>query len=256
MKSRFAFVLSLFTLLSASPALAQEDATAYIFGEYYLCDQNREAVASMITEHMYGPMLDRHVDAGHLIGWGLLAHNAGGEWRRAVYYASTDLNVLLDTRDALIEEWQSENADLGREFTSMCPDHDDYIWRSVATSEAVTEQVAGRPEAGYTTYFVCSAGQEARADEIFQETYAPILDRHVSAGHFNSWGWYAHVSGGKYRRILTYDGADHKAILAGIQGMVADVQAEDAGAAEEFSSICHSHDDYMWDIQISRPEGG
>jgi hypothetical protein len=55
---------------------------------------------------------------------------------------------------------------------------------------------------------------------------------------------------------LTLDGADHKAILAGVMGLNADIDAENAEAGEEFASICHSHDDYMWDIQISHPQGG
>jgi hypothetical protein len=256
MKARFAAVLALGTVLVSGSASAQEDATAYVFGEYYVCDQNREAFSDVLAEHVFGPMFDRHLEAGNLIGWGWLGHNAGGEWRRAQYYVSTDLNTLLDTRDAIIEEVQAEAAAEGREFTDVCPDHDDYIWASVATSEPVNEQVAERPEAGYSTYFVCSAGAEARADEILQEVYAPILDRHVAAGHFNSWGWYAHLSGGKFRRLLTLDGADHKAILAGVMGLNADIDAENAEAGEEFASICHSHDDYMWDIQISHPQGG
>ncbi len=252
MKARYA-ALALGALMASGPLSAQEDAAAFVFGEYYVCDQNREGFSDVLAEQVFGPIFDRHVEAGHLIGWGWLAHNAGGEWRRVQYYASTDLNTLLDTRDAIIEEVQEEAGAEGREFTDICPDHDDYIWRSVATSSPVREQVAARPEAGYTTYFMCDASREARADEIFRETYVPALDQQIAAGRINSWGWYQHVSGGQVRRILTYDGADQKALMAAVQGMVAGVGEANQEAAAEFASICSSHEDYMWDIQISHP---
>lgn len=253
MRARNSLVLAALACLVVSPVRAQEDATMYVFGEYYVCDQNREAFTDVLTEHVFGPVFDKHVDAGHLSFWGSLGHRAGGEWRRASYYAASDLNTLLDTRDAIYEEAQAEFAAEGREFTDICPSHDDYIWQSVLSSQPMEDLGAARPEAGYSTYYVCETAREARADEIMEEVFAPIFNRQIEAGNFNSWGWLSHVSGGKYRRLMTYDGPDHKTIMAGVAGVLADIQAEASEAGDEFASICGSHSDYMWDILISRP---
>ena len=254
MKARHSLAFALGALLAASTVQAQEDATAFIFGEYYVCDQNREAFSDQLSEYAFGPVLDRHLEAEHLIAWGVLSHRVGGEWRRAVYYASTDLNVLLDTRNAMIEEEQSdaELSEARRVWTDICPDHDDYIWSSVATSAPVT-QVVDRPSSSHSVYFVCDVAREGRADEIFQEIFAPIYDRQVAAGKMNSWGWYSHVVGGKFRRLLVFEGQDHKTILEGLLGAITDIGNEAADAGTEFSSICNSHDDYLWAITLAKP---
>lgn len=239
-------------LLMGGLAVAQDE-ESYVFAAYYVCDQNREGWSDKVTEHFLGPVYDRHVQEGHLNGWGRMAHNAGGEWRRLEYMASNDLNALLDTRDAIIEEMLSDAADVGQELTSMCPDHDDYIWQRITGSGSVSDQLVNRPPAAYSTYFVCDVSRQQRADEIMEQAYAPALNRLLQEGKLKGWTWFGHVLGGEYRRLLAYLGDDHKALIAAVEEYSSQVRRENPSLSSEFSAICNSHTDYLWDNVISRP---
>jgi hypothetical protein len=240
-------------VMITSGVVAQDEPTGYIFGVYYKCDQNREAVADLMMEHIFGPIYDRHVQEGNLTGWGWLSHNVGGDWRKLNYFAANSIDKLLDTRTAIIEEIQSQNAVLGREMTSVCPDHDDFIWANVSGSSPPGELLADRGEASYSTYYFCNTSKQERADEIVEQAYAPVLNRLVSEGKLNSWLWAAHVVGGKYRRLMSYTGADHKSLIGAVNAMGVALDADYAELSEEFTGICGTHDDYLWSNVISRP---
>jgi hypothetical protein len=239
-------------LLTAGAATAQDDSTTFVFGEYYGCDQNREAFSDYLMEHVFGPMYDERVESGDLSGWGWSSHNAGGSWRRVMFYAANDLNKLLETRDSLIEEWQAEHADANREFTSICPDHDDLIWQSVAGS-SVAQTVGTRSAASYSTYYVCDVTKQERADEIVKELYAPVIDALVEAGELDSWGWYAHVIGNQYRRMMTHRAGSHAALVDAVRKYNAAADDKDAAMATELNQICNSHVDYLWDVKLPKP---
>lgn len=226
----------------------------YAFGTYYVCDQNREAFADMIQENVMGPILDSHVEAGHLLAWGWLSHRIGGEWRRAEYMIAPDRATLLTVRNAVIETLQEAGPaqQASRELTDICPGHDDYIWRVVAASDPATVG-QDRPSAGMSTYYECEISEEGRADEIVRDVFAPIFNRHVGDGAFNSWGWLAHDVGGEFRRLFTVDAADGPTLYAHRDALLADVQSQAAEAGAEFNEICDAHEDYQWDITISRP---
>ena len=103
----------------------------------------------------------------------------------------------------------------------------------------------------YATYFVCSPDAESRADEIINSSFKPHYDAAVEQGDILSWNWLQHNVGGKWRRILTLGAADHKTMMrarAAIFDEFDDRKVE--RAAEEMNRICHTHQDYMWDILV------
>lgn len=246
-----AFVLG--SLAAPATALAQ-DANPYVFATYYECDQNREAFTDQLQEHMFGPRLDARVEAGELLAWGWLSHRIGGDWRRVEYVVAPDRATLLRVRDELIEEGQGdpELQQVQTVFTDICPDHDDYVWSAVAASDPQAIGQA-RPAAGMSTYYVCSIGRESRADEIVEQVFVPIFNRHVGEGALGSWGWLAHDTGGGFRRLFTIDAADRATLYAHRDALIADLQNEAGEAGAEFNEICDYHVDYQWDITISRP---
>lgn len=243
-----AFVLG--GLVAPSATLAQ-DTTPAVFGTYYECDQNREGFTDQLQEHVFGPRLDARVESGELLAWGWLSHRIGGDWRRAEYMIAPDRATLLRVRDELIEEGQGDPELQAAQttFTDICPDHDDYVWSVVASSDPSFEQA--RPGSGMSTYYVCSIGRESRADEIMRETFAPIVNRHVGEGALSSWSWLAHDTGGGFRRAFVIDAVDGPTLFAHRDALIADLQ--EAAESAEFNEICDYHVDYQWDITISRP---
>lgn len=233
-------------LALAPPAAAQEEPENVIFATYYKCDQSREARTDTIYETIARPIWQKQIDAGRLTTVGWARHWAGGDWRRLAYVIGTDLDAMIDARQAWIEEVTSQHAEEAQEFNAICPSHDDYIWYSVVGSQPAQQLAQDRPAVGMTSYMICD--NEAEADEIFETAFAPIMNRHVEAGDINSWVWIEHFIGGIYRRALVMDAADHKAMLAYWNKLFGELEAEHPELARQFGEACLSHTDYVWDL--------
>ena len=230
-------------MLLAPAALAQEEPTQVIFGIYYRCTQGTESRADEIVRSTFGPILQKHVDAGHMTGWLWLAHAQGGAWRRVLASVGTDLGVMMDTRDAIVEELQTAHGEAAAELATVCGSHDDYIWNSIATSAPDPGDVAA---ATLSTYYACDMSREGRTNEIFREVLAPLYEKHRELGHLSTWGFYGHRMGGIFRRLETFSGADHKTLL-NMQAAIYEEASDNAPLAmNEFRQICSWHSDYMW----------
>ena len=252
MKLLTGIVTAMAILLIPTTAAAQDAAGPYISAIYYQCQIPGQDRADQIVREVIGPVYDKHVAAGHISAWGWLGHRSGGQWRRAGYFVTATLDGLMDMRAAIIEELLQNNADAMNELNTICPTHDDYIWRGVSTRTAEVA-VQERPAAGLSTYYVCDVARQSEADSIMTGVLGPIFDRHMQAGDVRSWSWWSHVMGGKYRRLMVLDGASDKANLNGLLGIINDAQAEQPDALRRFSEICSSHQDYMWNILIAKP---
>jgi hypothetical protein len=68
-----------------------------------------------------------------------------------------------------------------------------------------------------------------------------------------SWGWSSHWVGGEFRRLQTMTAKDHKSLLKARGELIDEMYAEGSAAGAEFSEICGSHVDYMWNIQLETP---
>jgi len=254
MKWKPTLVIACAALLAPSLGHAQEEANPAVFGIYYRCDQSQESRADEIVQETIGPVLDRHLEAGDISAWGWLAHTAGGEWRRVAYWVAADLGAALAATEKVVTELQEEHAEASQELTAVCPSHDDYIWTAMGGSQPTQDLAQERATAGMTVYYRCDITRESRADTLFQEVLGPMLNQQVEAGRLNSWSWLAHSVGGELRRAAVYDGADHASILEARAAIIAEMQEGAAAAAgREFNEICNSHQDYLWNIMMSRP---
>lgn len=247
-------VFAVALMLCTSPLLAQEDSTTYLFAEYYSCDQTREAFADIMVEHVFGPVYQKHVDAGRLVGWGWLGHHAGSNWRRILFYSANDLNTLLETRNQIIEQFEDEMAVESSEFTRICPGHDDLIWASVAGPPTAV-QLQNFGSESYSTYYICDQSRQDRADEIVEELLAPEINKLMQAGEINTWGWYAHVIGGRFRRLMTHSGTSHAALIEAVNKYNQAAGEANEAMANEFTEICNSHVDYLWNRILPKPAG-
>lgn len=227
----------------APPALAQDAPAPVIFGQYYRCNQGRESQADEIVRGVLGPIVQKHVDAGHLTGWVWLAHSQGGAWRRLFATVGTDLGLMMDVREQIIEEFSGQHKKAVEELGSVCGSHDDYIWTGISNSSPDPAAVGN---ASLSTYYACDNSREGRTNQIFEDVLAPLFQKHADMGHITTWGYYAHRSGGIFRRLLTFSGADHKTLLNMQEAIFREANETSPLAMNEFREICNSHTDYMW----------
>jgi hypothetical protein len=237
-------------LVLASPATAQDDAESIAFAAYYRCDQSREARTDTIYEEVIAPLWQKQVDAGRINTFGWARHWAGGDWRRLSYIVGTDLEAMVDAREAYIEEVLNDHAEAAREFNSICPSHDDYIWYTVASSQPPEQLAQERPAVALSSYLICD--DEAAADELVETAFAPIMNRHVEAGDISSWMWLEHFVGGVYRRALVLDAASYKDILNYWNKLFEDIEAEHPELLRKYGEACVSHTDYIWDLSANQ----
>ena len=108
------------------------------------------------------------------------------------------------------------------------------------------EDEAESPPFAYGTYFECDANREWLADAIVEQLYKPIYDEAVSDGTLSAWGYLAHHTGGKWRRVLYQVAPTIEGVMAAVGTLGEKAEAANAQAVAEFGSICSSHDDYLW----------
>jgi len=100
----------------------------------------------------------------------------------------------------------------------------------------------------FGAYFHCNESTEARADTIIAESIGPILDRHMDSGAISAWGWYAHHTGGHWRRLLYMVSSDVPSVMLARDALIDDMIAEAGEATTELTQVCPSHDDYVWTV--------
>jgi hypothetical protein len=239
-------------VLLAAPAFAAEaEKPALVFGTYYRCNQATEERADDIFKDTLAPLLKQEVAAGRLTAFGWSKHWLGGEWRRLEYMIGTDMDAMVDARKSYIDKLNAgELKKAGDEFSALCPSHDDYIWSTAAGSQPATAVGRTRPAVGMTTYFQCDS-REDEADAIVKTAFAPIMNQHVKDGKIASWIWLRHIMGGKYRRALVVDGADHKSMLKYWASLTQALDAQQPELSRSFGQICSSHSDYVWDLSAN-----
>ena len=75
---------------------------------------------------------------------------------------------------------------------------------------------------------------------------APHYDAAVDEGALTAWGYLAHHTGGKWRRVIYRSAPTLSQAIASLGVIAGKVEEKGAEASGEFAAICHSHDDYIW----------
>lgn len=252
MGARVLCTLGSATLLTVAAAAAQDAPTTLVMGTYYNCTQGKTDRVDAIYKERVAPIMKAEVAAGHITGYGWSKHWEGAEWRRLEYVSGTDIDKMVTAREALIAFAQTPEVKKDMdEFDTVCPSHDDYIWASVAGSQAAGEVGRVRSPVSMSTYFVCSSADDDEADAIVKAVYAPILNQHVKDKKIASWNWFEHRMGGKYRRLLVFDGPDHRSMLKYWGVLAPALAAASPTLSRRFDEICPSHSDYIWDVEVN-----
>ncbi len=111
-----------------------------------------------------------------------------------------------------------------------------------------TAQAQDKPAESFTyaTYFVCDVTKQERADEIFKTLNQSFYDAAVADGSITAYGFYAHQTGGKWRRLIYSTAPTIQGLLDAQKKIGDQADAKNAELGEEFGKICNSHDDYIW----------
>lgn len=242
------FVFLILTL----PAAAQEAdvPSTLTYSTYYYCDPSPRAEARLdeIVAKVDAPIFEALLEEDIISGWGWLAHQSGGMWRRIRYFQAGTFEELWVAQAAMTERYAKSDQTLVDERFQICHAHEDYIWEVVAASTG-TE----RAGSGLSVYYVCDFAREERADEIIAKDFAPVFNKYVERGDLASWGWSRHRIGGKYRRLQTMTAESHTAVLEARAAILREMTNAGVDSGPEFAGICGSHTDYLWDIQIESP---
>lgn len=240
-------ILLALALIAPTGLLAQEEEEAkrFIYATYFYCKVAGEEKADELIAKNTVPIYDAAVADGTILGWGWLAHHTGGKWRRIQYHMSDTIEGLLKAQDVMAK--RAEEAGGSNDgFGKICSAHDDYIWKMESGNGVDSDRAA----AGISVYHVCNINKEERADEIVEKAFAPVYNKAVADGKIKSWGWSSHVIGGKYRRLSTMTGDSFPALLKARGEILEGIYGDGENAeANEFSDICNSHSDYLWDFK-------
>ena len=237
------------SLPAAEPAPSSD---IYIYASYLHCSQAVLEQADEAVAKLFGPDLDKMIKEGargRVVGsWGWLAKSTGGEWSRAGYLTGPSLEDVLGAGGNLDVMTDGKPPHAERvAFDKACPSSEDYIWRVVAGNDARGH----RGKAAFSTYYVCDQSRETQADALVKRVLAPMYDKMVADHKLVTWAWAEHIVGGKYRRLGTMSASTMEALIKARQEIVA--AAEHDPISEAITSICGSHQDYIWDVQREGP---
>jgi len=242
--------ISILALALTAPAglVAQEKEEAkdnYVYATYFYCNTaTQEKADELVIKNVY-PVYDAAVADGTINSWGWLSHHTGGQWRRIQYHSSDSVAGLLTAQETVAKRIEEASGGVDDGFSSICSAHDDYIWKS----EGGSATTGTRGKASISVYMVCDFSKEDRADEIVETVFAPIYNKAVADGKITSWGWLSHVVGGEYRRLSTMSADNYGDLIAAREEILETIYGEgENAAAAEFSEICGSHTDYLWDV--------
>lgn len=103
----------------------------------------------------------------------------------------------------------------------------------------------------YATYFYCNVSKEERADELMMAD-AAAFDAVVDSGAVRAWGWMAHNTGGKWRRIRWHQSDSVVGTLKALGALNEAGNPEETDPNDEFGQACSSHDDYIWQAEAGK----
>jgi hypothetical protein len=113
---------------SQPPEQLATDRPAAGLSIYYECSAAREERADELIATRLRSALDRAVESGGLQSWSWLAHVVGGKYRRALVTDGPDAVTVIEAVGSLSTSMRGNEANAFREFSEICPSHQDYVW--------------------------------------------------------------------------------------------------------------------------------
>ncbi len=234
---------SLFCLLSFAAFADSHETKRFAYVTYSNCDITGEEDADEAFEKYAAPAYKAAKEAGEIDGYGYMRHHTGGNWRRLTFHTASSVPAVLAATGKIGDRVDKNLGSRDDKFGEACHSHDDYVWE---IGMGNVDDVAGKY--GISVYMVCNMGRERRADELVEKVFGPRYDKELGPGKLKSWGWLKHQIGGEYRRLLAMT-ADSVDDLIGARSALIETFAG-TSASREFTSICGSHQDYLWETVV------
>ncbi|MEJ2541065.1 MAG: hypothetical protein P8188_14020 [Gemmatimonadota bacterium] len=240
---RLAILIPLLAIgLGPSPATSQSDAPR-LYMSYFKVDFTDMPAWIESYQENDVPLLEAMVDEGLILGFGMWAHDTGGEYNLVSVVATADWNALGDFYDGYFSRIPPEA------MTTTMPmirKHTDEIW------------VIAHPRTGNDTgTVVYESAWSVDFDQLeaweadFERYTQPVLEQAVEDGLITDWARLTHDTGGpwnvKYHYWLNdWDDADEL-----IQRIVEGQSQRDPDAMR----AARAHEDHIWRV-VPRTPGG
>jgi hypothetical protein len=234
------------TCLASTLATAQtQENQIFIYATYFHCNSGTVDRADDAVGKLFSSELGSMINRGSVNSWGWLSKSTGGEWARMGYLTGPSLNGVLNAVDEFKIKIDSKPP--VRAFEDACSFGEDYVWHVLAGNDARGR----RGPVAFSTYYVCDQARETQADALIKRVIGPMYDKLVAEHKLTTWLWAEHIVGGKYRRLATITAESRDSLIAAREALVA--AAEHDPLDEAMTSICGSHQDYIWQVKEQGP---
>ena len=100
----------------------------------------------------------------------------------------------------------------------------------------------------YSTYHICDISTQTQMDDVIEQYDKPVLDKAVEDGRMTGWGYYAHMTGGHWRRLQYHSASTVEALLENQETIFGEIYGDNEEAGQARSNACATHDDYIWAV--------
>lgn len=127
-------LIAVFCLLGTANVSAQADnesdnsETGITVVSYFKCYDASLSKAVEMYKDVNAPHINKLVDDGKLMSWGILTHYWGDEWNLISYFIAKDLATFEKAYSEAVEATMEENPDAMDKWRSMCSEHKDNIY--------------------------------------------------------------------------------------------------------------------------------
>jgi hypothetical protein len=98
----------------------------------------------------------------------------------------------------------------------------------------------------YSTYHICDLATQDSMDDVIANNDKAVLDKAVEDGRMTGWGYYAHMTGGHWRRLQYHTAPTMEEVLHNQEAVFAEIYEDNEDAGNARSAACAAHDDYIW----------
>lgn len=237
---RLALLIPLLALgLPSQPLVAQSDAPRLYMSYFKVDFPDMPAWIESYQQHDV-PLLEEMQEEGLITGFGLWAHDTGGEYNFVSVVATANWDSLGDFYDGYFARMP---ADALAGTMAMIRKHTDQIW------------VIANPPQGSNGPVVYEAAWNIEFDQLeaweenFERVHRPVLEQAVEDGLITSWARLAHDTGGPWNMKYHYWMDDWDQADDLIERMIAAQEA----ANPEIMRAARGHEDHVWRVVPRTP---